>query len=341
MKVLKVILIILVVLVGGAAIWMATLDGKYDVQRSVYIDATPELVYAEVSDFKTWPDWGPWFAKDSTMKAQFGDQTQGEGATYSWTSENQGSGDMKIVAAEPGKSMETKINFGGMGSSNGYWTFEPKDGGTEVTWGFKGEMPFFFRFMAANMDEGVGPDFETGLNNLKENLESRKPQFEFSEMDMSPTTIYYTRYENEPMSTMTSDWFANNWGMIADYLAEDKKNTTGSPMSIMWDWNEEAGTFSADLAMPCASEKPGDEMVMKGMSPSGKMIKTTYMGAYEGSGEAHMALDEYMKANNIPFEGPAIEVYVTDPTVEPDTAKWITEIYYGVAEDAEPNGTDM
>jgi uncharacterized protein YndB with AHSA1/START domain len=126
MKVLKVILIILIVIFGGFAIWMATLDGKYDVQRSVYIDATPELVYAEVSDFKTWPEWGPWFAKDSTMQAQFGDQTQGEGATYSWTSENQGSGDMKIVAAEPGNSMETKINFGGMGSSNGYWTFTPK-----------------------------------------------------------------------------------------------------------------------------------------------------------------------------------------------------------------------
>jgi ribosome-associated toxin RatA of RatAB toxin-antitoxin module len=263
MKVLKVILIIIIVLVGGFAIWMATLDGKYDVKRTAFIEATPELVYAEVSDFKTWPEWGPWFAKDSTMKAQFGDQTQGKGATYSWTSENQGSGSMEIVEADPGKSMETKINFGGMGSSNGHWTFTPKDGGTEVTWGFKGEMPFFFRFMAANMDAGVGPDFETGLTNLKELLESRKPRYEFTEFNLQPTAIYYTHHESLPMSTMTSEWFGSNWGMIAAYLGEDMKNTTGAPMSIMWDWNEEAGTFSADLAIPCASDKPGNDIVLK------------------------------------------------------------------------------
>ncbi len=335
MKVLKVILIILVVIIGSAAIWMASLDGKYDVKRSVFIDATPELVYAEVSDFKTWPEWGPWFAKDSTMQAQFDDQTQGEGASYSWTSENQGSGDMEIVAAEAGKSMETKINFGGMGSSNGYWTFEPKDGGTEVTWGFRGEMPFFFRFMAANMDEGVGPDFETGLNNLKESLESRKPQFEFTEMNMTPTTIYYTRYADEPMSTMSSDWYGENWGMIASYLGDDMQNMTGAPMTIYWDWNEEAGTFSADLAMPCASAKPGNEMIMKGESYGGKVIKTTFMGSYSGTGEAHMALEEYMEVNNIPYGGPAMEVYVVGPGTEADTAKWVTEIYYGVAEETE------
>ncbi len=333
MKVLKIILIIIVVIVGGAAIYMATLDGKYDVNRSVYIDATPEMVYAEVSDFKTWPEWSSWFEKDETMKAEFGDPSQGVGATYSWTSENQGSGDMVILEAEPGKSMKTQINFGGMGSSNGYWMFEPKDGGTQVTWGFKGEMPFFFRFMAANMDEGVGPDFEKGLSNLKENIESRKPQYEFTEMTLQPTAIYYTHHENTPMSTMSGEWFGANWGMISGYLAEDMNNVTGAPMAIYWDWNEAEGTFSADLAIPCSSEKPGNDVVMKGESYSGKVIKTTYMGAYDGTGEAHMALEEYMKANNIPFGGPAMEVYVTDPSTEPDTAKWVTEIYYGVAED--------
>jgi effector-binding domain-containing protein/uncharacterized protein YndB with AHSA1/START domain len=332
MKILKVILIILVVVIGGFVIWMALTDGKFDVKRNVMIDATPELVYAEVSDLSTWPEWGVWFEKDSTMTSKFYEQTQGQGAYYTWEGKD-GKGRLEIVEADPGKSMKTKIDFEGMGSSNGYWTFEPMEGGTMLTWGMSGEMPFFFRFMAAGMDKYVGPDFETGLNNLKELLESRKPAYEFEETTLSSATIYYMHFENEPMATMSSDWYSKNWAMLSSYLGEDMQNMTGAPMTVYWDWNEEAETFSADLAMPCASEKPGNDMVMKGESYGGKAMKTTYMGPYSGTGEAHMALEEYMKANNIPFGGPAMEVYVTNPQQEPDTTKWITEIYYGIAEE--------
>ena len=62
------------VILGGFAIWMATLDGKYDVSRTIFIDTTPEAAYTEISDFKTWPNWGPWFAKDS-MGVEFALQT--------------------------------------------------------------------------------------------------------------------------------------------------------------------------------------------------------------------------------------------------------------------------
>lgn len=81
-------------------------------------------------------------------------------------------------------------------------------------------------------------------------------------------------------------------------------------------------------------------MVMKGESYGGKMIKTIHMGDYALTGNAHMALEEYMKANKIPFAAPAIEVYVTDPMEVADTSKWITEIYYGVGE-AEAEPTEM
>ncbi len=168
MKVLKIILLILVVIVGGLAIWMATLPGKYDVKRTLFIEATPELVFAEVSDFKTWPNWGPWFAKDSTMTVEFGEISQGLGATYSWTSEEQGNGSMEIIEAVSGKSLNMQLNFDGMGSTTSYWKFEEKDGGTEVTWGFIGEMPFFMRWASLGMEKAIGPDFETGLNSLKE-----------------------------------------------------------------------------------------------------------------------------------------------------------------------------
>lgn len=167
MKALKTLGIIIVVLLGAFAIWNASLDKAYNVSRSVVINAQPETISATVSNFETWPEWSAWFEKDSTMSAQFKGQTSGAGASYSWTSETQGGGNMTILTYEAGVSMTTEINFDGQGSSNGYWRFTPTESGTEVVWGFKGEMPFFMRWMGAAMDEFVGPDFEKGLGNLK------------------------------------------------------------------------------------------------------------------------------------------------------------------------------
>jgi effector-binding domain-containing protein len=329
MKVLKIILIVIVVILGGMAIWMATLDGKYDVNRSVFIETTPEAAYAEVSDFKTWPNWGPWFAKDSTMTVEFGEITQGAGATYKWTSENQGNGNMEILEAVPGKTMKTQINFDGMGSSNGYWIFEAKDGGTQVTWGFNGEMPFFFRFWAGGMDAGVGPDFEKGLNSLKEILEARKPAVEITEVMLEPLKIYYTHH-NIAWDEMGSDFFGENFGKIGAVLAEDMANMTWAPMALYHVWDEVNQTTEMDVAIPCASEKAASGDVLVGMSYGGKALKTIHLGDYSETGNAHLAMEEYMTNNQFEMNGPAMEVYVTDPMEVPDTAQWVTEIYYPI-----------
>ena len=176
MKALKTLGIIIVVLLGAFIIWNASLDKAYNVSRTVLIDAQPEVSSATVSNFETWPEWSAWFEKDSTMSAHFKGQTSGAGASYSWTSETQGGGNMTILTYEEGASMTTQINFDGQGSSNGYWRFNATEDGTEVVWGFKGEMPFFMRWMGAAMDQFVGPDFEKGLGNLKVLVEQAQQQ---------------------------------------------------------------------------------------------------------------------------------------------------------------------
>jgi len=329
MKVLKIILIALAVILGGFAIWMATLDGKYDVSRTIFIDTTPEAAYTEISDFKTWPNWGPWFAKDSTMTVEYGETSQGLGATYKWTSENQGNGDMEILETVPGRSMKTQINFDGMGSSNGYWTLEPKDGGTQVTWGFTGELPFFFRFWVDGMDAGIGPDFENGLNNLKEILEARKPVVEITEVMLEPLKIYYIHH-NIAWSDMGSDFMEKNIDKIKAYLGDDIHSVTLAPMGLYHVWDEVNQTTEMDIAIPCASEKEGNAEILVGTSYGGKALKTVHKGAYSETGNAHYAMEDYMTTNQLEMNGPAMEVYITNPMEVTDTAQWITEIYYPI-----------
>ncbi len=329
MKVLKIILLILVVIVGGLAIWMATLPGKYDVKRTMFIEATPELVFAEVSDFKTWPNWGPWFAKDSTMVVEFGEISQGLGATYSWTSEAQGNGSMEIIEAVAGKKLNMQLNFDGMGSTTSYWQFEAKDGGTEVTWGFIGEMPFFMRWASLGMEKAIGPDFETGLNNLKEILESRKPVTAIAEVMLESFKIYYTHH-NIGWDEITSELYGNSYSKIAAYLAEDMAKMSWKPMSIIHVWDEVEQKTEIDIAMPCASSKPASGDILVGQTYAGKALKAIHMGNYSETGPVHFALEDYMIANQLEANGPVMEVYITDATQEPDTSKWVTEIYYPI-----------
>ena len=173
MKIVKTLLIIVAVIAGAFIIWNATLPSNFEVKRSANMNVAPEAISHTVSDFSTWPNWSVWFQLDTTMTYELGDPYQGVGGSYSWTSEAMGGGNMSILEYAEGKTMKTEIHFDGQGMSNGSWDFEiQNDGTTKVTWGLSGEMGFFSRFIGAQMDRGVGPDFEAGLHNLKTYVES-------------------------------------------------------------------------------------------------------------------------------------------------------------------------
>ncbi len=334
MKALRVILIILLVIFGAYCIWMATLPSTYKVERSAVIDAPPSQVYAVVSDFKSWGDWDPWNRKDTTIKHEFGDHTQGVGAMYSWTSENSGSGTQEIVAAEENKSMETKLVFEGMGDSQTHWTFEEvPENKTKVTWDLTGEVGFFSRWQTVMMDQFVGKDYEDGLDNLKEKVESMpapKKDYEVVITDATPME-YYAVTDDVKISEMNSDFFATRYAEIGTYLGEDAQNMNGAPMAFYNTWDEEGDMANVSVALPVTSAKPGNERIAKGTIAEGKVLKVVYLGPYEGSGEAHYAIEEYMQNNNMTLTGSPYEIYVTDPGNEPDPNKWVTEIYYPVA----------
>ena len=75
---------------------------------------------------------------------------------------------------------------------------------------------------------------------------------------------------------------------------------------------------------------PAKDLVLVGTSYAGKALKIVHLGNYDETGNAHYAMEEYMTTNQLEMNGPAIEVYVTDPMEVPDTAMWITEIYYPI-----------
>jgi carbon monoxide dehydrogenase subunit G len=173
MRVLKVIVlavIVLSVLVFGVG---SFLPKDFRVERSIEIDAAPEVVFDHVNSLKKWNAWSPWMARDPSIQNTYAGPESGVGATVTWTSEESGNGSQTITKSERPWRIETALDFGEMGQPNADWSFDPSGAGTEVTWGLSGTASGPLGGIFAKMMDGwVGKDYEDGLRRLKQVIES-------------------------------------------------------------------------------------------------------------------------------------------------------------------------
>ncbi len=113
---------------------------------------------------------------------------------------------------------------------------------------------------------------------------------------------------------------------------------TMPPFAIYHKWDEKNQSATMDAAIAATSTKPGNDKIQKGSTHNGDALKAVHIGGYNTEAE-HNAMYEYSKANGLQIIGSPWEVYVTDPGEEPDSTKWITEVYYPVSDSADEGET--
>jgi hypothetical protein len=104
------------------------------------------------------------------MQIEYSGPESGTGAKWSWQSKKEGSGTMTLIATDPARKVAFDLYFPDVGTtSQGQLDFVPDNNSTKVTWTMNGDMGSnpMYRWMALFMDRMVGPDFDTGLANLK------------------------------------------------------------------------------------------------------------------------------------------------------------------------------
>jgi len=165
-KLFVLVLLALAIVVVGVG---AFLPNGFRVERSIEIDASPELVFDQVNSLRHWDAWSPWIARDPSIESTFAGPEAGEEATMTWTSEESGEGTQTITLSERPTRIEMVLDLGANGQPNAYWTFEPIGDGVRVTWGLYGIASGpFGGYWAKMMDRWIGVDFEDGLVRLKE-----------------------------------------------------------------------------------------------------------------------------------------------------------------------------
>jgi len=152
-----------------AAVSLA-LPSKFRVERSVAIAAPAEKVYPLIAAPAEWKRWSAWNQRDPKMQVEYGGPAAGAGARWSWRSETEGNGVMEFTEAVAGQRLTYRLSFPDFGmQSTGQLRIEPQGAGVRVTWSNEGDMGAspVNRWFGLFMDRLVGPDFESGLSNLK------------------------------------------------------------------------------------------------------------------------------------------------------------------------------
>ena len=169
---LKIILFTIAILLAALLIYAATRPDTFRLQRSITINAPADKVFPFINDFHHWPSWSPWEKMDLNMKKTHSGSPQGKGAVYGWDGNNQvGTGGMEIVESMPPSRVLIKLDFLKPFEAHNFaeFTLQPQGNATSVTWAMYGPQPFLMRIMGVfcSPERMVGPQFETGLANLK------------------------------------------------------------------------------------------------------------------------------------------------------------------------------
>ena len=157
----------------SAVVGLSLLPKDYDVNRSVVIDAPPEVIWDHVVILENHETWSPWQAMDPTTVNTYSGP-EGVGHTMEWDGEKTGRGSQDVIALSPYTRADMRVEFEGMGGADVYFNFEPVDANsTTVTWGLAGTNEGLTGgLFAALMDSFIGADYEDGLARLKTVVES-------------------------------------------------------------------------------------------------------------------------------------------------------------------------
>jgi uncharacterized protein YndB with AHSA1/START domain len=171
------ILITVLVLVLAFVVAGLILPNDLRVKVDRTIEAPLDLTYAAAADVRQWANWTAWAEMDPDTIYTFGETTVGEGASYAWSGEKSGSGELQIISATPDESLSYVTLFEGFEETPGVGTltFTTADTGTRVTWTFESDMGTGPRagWMTLLIGFFLPSQFERGLERLEDHVRSQ------------------------------------------------------------------------------------------------------------------------------------------------------------------------
>jgi effector-binding domain-containing protein len=320
-------LIVLVLLIGFI------LPAKLEVAKSTSIHAPASSVFEEINNLQHWEKWQYWNTLDPEMKITYGEKVEGTGATYTWDGPSMGQGQITITESIPDKSIALDLNFMENGIAKGFYSLEPDGENTKLNFNFSADqgMNPIARWFNVFMKGEIEKSFDYAGEKIKEIAEV-KLVFAFQLKEENIPAISYvglTHIMSPKDQLAVNKQMEKMYTQLEADLKKAKVEITGSPFCMYPKYSEES--MEMVCAMPVSdNSKVAGYKVMQ--TEGGRVVKGVMQGDYSNLQNVHNEIQKYIKYKNLIESGAPWEVYITDPMLEADTTKWITEVYYPVKE---------
>jgi hypothetical protein len=102
-------------------------------EYSITLPISKYILFRQVNDLSTWPEWTSWKMNDSSAIIQYGKKYVGMGASMSWKND-QGSGSIKITEIPSDSLLKAVIEMGGWKTIYSTMRLNAVDSGSVMIW---------------------------------------------------------------------------------------------------------------------------------------------------------------------------------------------------------------
>jgi effector-binding domain-containing protein len=325
-------LLVLILIVIAAVLILARIEpNDILVSRHILIKAPKDSVFEQVVKFKNWTNWSPWYKMEPGMKITYSCTDGQPGSSYHWVGDDKKTGEGEMTTSAINDSeMDFDVHYTKPyeGNASGILKTEDTAGMTKATWSLTMHTPTPFNAMNIfmNMDKMLGGDFENGLSNLKQYVEGRVPPapvIEIKEVDY-PAHLFEGLRKTISWADMAK-FFSDSYKLVRK---DDDDNINGHQAGIFYAWdtaNKQADLF-AGFPVSDTADLIDDDDTFTYAGPA-KAAMAVEIGSYSRSMQYHNALRKYMAGKGKKL-ATVIEEYMIGPKQDPDSNKWVTNIYY-------------
>lgn len=333
MRILKYLFLLLVLALFATTVYVATLQGDFDVKTTTIIKSPKATLFNYVNDYRNWETFVSWKKEDKKTAFSYPKNTVGNGGSCSWQG-SEGDGDIKSVAVKENELIKQKMTFNGAACESA-WTFRDTIGGTKITWRSKGIMNFRFKIYSlfkGGAAETLASMQEKSLANLDKTIvyEINTYKIKVDGIVKKPGTFYLKQTITSKIEKIPY----NLRIMIPQMIRFFTKNHLvmyGKPFVIYHTYDTANGISRLSVCVPIKDEIHTSEGsdISSGLLYPFQAVKTTLTGDYSHTREAWNKTSDYIKNNRQSenHEGTHIEVYSKNMIQVANPSQWITEIY--------------
>lgn len=141
--------------------------------------------------------------------------------------------------------------------------------------------------------------------------------------DATPTAVVRRRVPADQLSRVVPEACGTVWTALKTL------GVSGAGRHLAVYLNCADGQVEVEIGVELERPFAGGGEVVASATPAGRVVSTTHLGPYPRLGEAHDAVRDWCKAQNLPLAGPNWEVYGHwDPAWDKDPSQIRTDVFY-------------